>query len=95
MSELKGMIVDLLSELRMNSRWNEELWKKIYNSLQENIGVWKKEGYVPKSIVPYLLDMTSALSGGNRFADDATLEKMFEAEMEILEAFYELYDEDI
>lgn len=92
--EAKKKILDFLVELQMEFTFNDVLWNEIKDYFKQNMKDWKQAGAVPKGIVPYVMDLISALSGGSRFVDEAVLEKMFDEEMELLTIFYDLYDEE-
>lgn len=89
---LKSMILNFLTEIRTDNRFNNELWEQILSNVNCSIKLWKDSGAVPKDIVPYFLDLVSFLSGGSRFVDEDTLIKMEEADIRIREIFYDLCD---
>lgn len=94
MRELKKNIIDFMTEIRIKDYWNSVLWNQIYSELCIRVDEWKVTGTVPKSIVPFIADLVSELSGGNRFVDDATAAEIENGEIAILQLLYQLYDED-
>lgn len=92
--ELKKMIIDFLVELRQDSHFNSALWETMIELFRVEAKKWNDKGSVPMSMVPYMMDLASQLSGGNRFADPVTSTRMEDAEMELLDLFYGLYDEE-
>jgi len=93
MEELKENIVSLLVELRNDCIWNENLWLKIVKEITSSIEVWNKTGNVPKTILPYFIDLAEDLAGGNRFIDYDTAIKVEDASIQLQELFNELLDE--
>ena len=71
--EFKKMVIDLLVELRQDNHFNLELWETMMESLRELSGKWNEQGCIPMSIVPYMMDLVSQLSSGNRFVDEKTV----------------------
>ncbi|MBQ8133076.1 MAG: hypothetical protein IJ192_01485 [Clostridia bacterium] len=94
MTKLKKNMLDFMTELRMDDRWNDDLWNRINSGLSEKATEWKLTGSVPKDIVPYIGDLISGLAGGSRFVEEETAMKMEDGEIAILQILYQLYDDE-
>ncbi|MBR1824514.1 MAG: hypothetical protein IJ779_09830 [Ruminococcus sp.] len=79
MNELKKDILDLITLIRTDGAFDEEIWKRICESIERFSAEWKETGSVPCSFLPYLIDLASDLAGGSRFVDEKTAEKIEDA----------------
>lgn len=79
MKQLKKDILDLITTIHADGRFDDEVWARICSTIESASDEWKKTGNVPCSVVPFLIDLASELSGGSRFVDDETAEKTEDA----------------
>lgn len=85
MNELKKDILDLITAVRCDNRFDDEIWKRIRESIERFSAEWKETGSVPCSLVPFLIDLASHLAGGSRYVDDETDEKIEDASIYLSE----------
>lgn len=69
---LAGRILDLLTEMRTENRFDSGLWAEIVRLLETKIPQWKQTGQMPFFLVPYLTELSASLAGSSRFFDEET-----------------------
>ena len=69
---LAGRILDLLTEMRTENRFDSGLWAEIVRLLETKIPQWKQTGQMPFFLVSYLTELSASLAGSSRFFDEET-----------------------
>ena len=85
MKQLKKDILDLITAIHTDGRFDDETWARICRNIAALTNEWKESGAVPSSLVPFLTDLASQLAGGSRYVDDETAEKIEDASIYLSE----------